>query len=1104
MSREFHKPVLTLIVWTMLLGAGRLLAAGDAPPALDLKGARILVCSGYNDLLNLPTVQRLKAAGSEVRGGNLAGLTWETVKPFNLIIAIGQSPPNAEAGQAVAKVLDRFVRAGGGLLFFRQHYYSEKADEYLAPFGASIPWELVQDPTHTYRCPSGFNLVYAYTEQVAPNHPVTEGVKALWYSAGSEILLHTSPLKVSAEWQTLVTGEKEASAIWVGGLHEEHLKKPGAFASAPPLIAAREVGAGAIVLIGINPMEMFYGQGLPAYQDIVLEKGDGLRPSGLGRLYANALRWLAAHAVKSQELGQGALQPAENSWAQAEVHDWNTDAFGNGLCTNPARGVIGAHSTFSDGKAAPEALIEKAKALGLQWLAFTERLEEFSPEKWEQLRKICKSASTPQFAALPGLDYQDNAGARFVAFGDFAWPPEKVFSADKQRIVQPQWWFNINCAPNGPYDLAHSPLRHWDLSMYDFLPVRSTLYGTRIDEDPEAFRHTQGIADDPFPMAVEMVADETQLAAAAGRMCNFITQDAPGDLTKFFMDHCYLASSRGFASDGPLVTDWRAVNGTRISGGKWWLAGTEQYRVRLSVHSRSAITEVCIYDGPRLFRRFCPRQDKVSLTLELPHDQQRNLTAEIVDADGKRAVTGSIQIRDWLNFRFMCSDRGNSITDGVFTDEAGPYLSGPTASYQRKMTPWGVMAGYSDRSFNTLPPDFDGGMRPVPCQATPNFAATGYTLAPPKTTLETRMEVPVCSRDGLLQDETLVGYFAGTTNSWSPKLAPQDIQGVRVRVRNLAITARPHDAGANLVEGALTFDRPLQINSLTVFTIWATSAPGYCDHYALSTPETCVTGLAAAEPFNAAGRMAPGSYACVFPSLWGSGGIVALDDGYQAQIWSKAPTNSLSVTLAGLPRNVQAGETISYRYVVVRGRGQELPNTADWDRFCQTMGLRGKPTYEVKDIKAGEVKSTRFLLELLPADNGFVGTVTQADLPIRLPVRVAGMNPNWTFAWFDLGRKQWFPSAVDPLIRQGYFTLDTRLGPHRLFAGHPVLASSPEVRITVCSDGQSTVRAALNNVGDQPLNLTVRLNPALGDAPPQQLALDVGEVKSAVFSMSAK
>jgi hypothetical protein len=218
-------------------------------------------------------------------------------------------------------------------------------------------------------------------------------------------------------------------------------------------------------------------------------------------------------------------------------------------------------------------------------------------------------------------------------------------------------------------------------------------------------------------------------------------------------------------------------------------------------------------------------------------------------------------------------------------------------------------------------------------------------------------------------------------------------------------------------------------------------------------------------------------------------------------VYAKAPGVHVDMSLAGLPREVKAGDEIRYRFVLMHGPAGELPNTAFWDHFAQTMGFRGKPAYAVKDVKAGSVKGTKFLLELAPADGGFAGTITGVDLPIRLPVRVADMNPNWTFAWFDLDRKEWSPSAVDPVINQGYFTFDTRRGPHRFFAGHPVLADNPDVRIAVLSDAKSEVRATLNNVGDQPVKLKVRLNPALGAANPQEIELASGEMKAVTFAL---
>jgi hypothetical protein len=186
----------------------------------------------------------------------------------------------------------------------------------------------------------------------------------------------------------------------------------------------------------------------------------------------------------------------------------------------------------------------------------------------------------------------------------------------------------------------------------------------------------------------------------------------------------------------------------------------------------------------------------------------------------------------------------------------------------------------------------------------------------------------------------------------------------------------------------------------------------------------------------------------------------------------------------------------------MHGRPDEKPTTADWERFAKTMGLRGEPAYQVKDVKAGQVKSTRFCLELSPADSGFAGTITHADLPIRLPVFVEGMNPNWTFAWFDLDRKQWQPSAVDRQAGRGYFTIETRRGQHSIFAGHPVIADNPDVRIAVLSDGKGVVDAWVNNVSDEQVKVKLRLNPALGQAEPQEIDLASGEMKKVSFAFS--
>ena len=130
-------------------------------------------------------------------------------------------PQQPKNGEGPVAVLDKFVKAGGGLLFFKKFYGSEGADKYLAPFGASIPYELIQDPSHTWTEPFGWGFPYNYTKKITAGDPVTEGVKTVWYPAQRTFMNHTWPIKVDQNWKVLVTAEPEASSMWVGGMNEE-------------------------------------------------------------------------------------------------------------------------------------------------------------------------------------------------------------------------------------------------------------------------------------------------------------------------------------------------------------------------------------------------------------------------------------------------------------------------------------------------------------------------------------------------------------------------------------------------------------------------------------------------------------------------------------------------------------------------------------------------------------------------------------------------------------------------------------------------------------------------------------------------------------------
>ena len=73
----------------------------------------------------------------------------------------------------------------------------------LKPLGAELLRELIQDPQNTFKCPTGFNLSYSYTDKITKGSPITEGVKGIWYNSELRAEFNTSAIEVSKDWQVL-------------------------------------------------------------------------------------------------------------------------------------------------------------------------------------------------------------------------------------------------------------------------------------------------------------------------------------------------------------------------------------------------------------------------------------------------------------------------------------------------------------------------------------------------------------------------------------------------------------------------------------------------------------------------------------------------------------------------------------------------------------------------------------------------------------------------------------------------------------------------------------------------------------------------------------
>lgn len=144
----------------------------------------------------------------------------------------------------------------------------------------------------------------------------------------------------------------------------------------------------------------------------------------------------------------------------------------------------------------------------------------------------------------------------------------------------------------------------------------------------------------------------------------------------------------------------------------------------------------------------------------------------------------------------------------------------------------------------------------------------------------------------------------------------------------------------------------------------------------------------------------------------------------------------------------------------------------EFTKFRDQYGIGGQPpAYSLRSTQ-GRGVSGRYLLELAAENYGWSGTIGQADLPQRLPIRVTGLNEKWTIAKVDMERNEWYP--LGGWNGAAYTTVDTKAGDQKLYIGNVVMTDEPEVRLTLLpsnADGKTYVE--VHNPTDADLTATV-------------------------------
>jgi len=237
------------------------------------------------------TVETYREMGYELDFDYYQNVDEEKLRKYPLVVGMIPifSPGTRAIDDDLGKAIENYVGDGGGFLFLPGPSYYGQVDfmHQLNPWLSGLGAELINDQPRDPRNQKVLNRVvdYRYLRASAlKKHPVTKGIEEIWlpidYHDG---FLRTHTMKISPEWDVLVRGgETCASYVF------NDMKTVGAYTSAPPFLATRNLGKGRMALFTTASRYYFFDAHHWAHGDgFVMERGGR-------RLMSNLFSYLSA------------------------------------------------------------------------------------------------------------------------------------------------------------------------------------------------------------------------------------------------------------------------------------------------------------------------------------------------------------------------------------------------------------------------------------------------------------------------------------------------------------------------------------------------------------------------------------------------------------------------------------------------------------------------------------------------------------------------------------------------------------------------------------------------------------------------------------------
>jgi len=1061
------------------------------------------------------------------------------------------TPELLKRAETVGRALARYVREGGGLFIqARAPRRADTADQaywnrVMKPFGLQMLQEGVFDKAHRFDdyvvkiqhyYDQGVNvqrqtqaMAFWHTRNIQ-RHPVTAGVKRLYLPlTGAEPVPGLVAMTYSDDWQAVVRGEKEAKSYRTGKEGQPthaNIEADGTYQSAPPVVAVRSFGKGRIVSYPISPLFTGTNYGNPLWTQVVETAGDAWagRRSDSMKLQMNAYRWLSGPAMPDAAFGTYRPGPYRRiAFPKAVAWDQpfpKVDA-GTGI-----RGIMGAHTAYTDGKGTVADYVSAAKAAGLSFIVFNDPLEKLTPETLAKLKADCTAINekTKDFYACPGIEFTDGTGNRWAFWNERIVYPEKSYK--RRQFRHTNWdgkrvhlWgrFAERCGygPSALLDYKQLPANKTHREnlwwFYHYLPLtydRDKLIADNHREWLWGLRDMRWSAVASFTR----ITDPADVALAARTCTTSFTHlhMARQALNTVASPYEMATEARQYVTQGPSVLVWEAKNAEMKHNWRY-TRGAQRVRLNFVVGSQAGIRDVKVHDADRgIVRRFAGKGGKwFGHEFELVHDRQHYLTLEVTDTLGKRAISHYIQLysrkqglfrgehnhNTWDNTGLVWHPETNKLFPMVrpFRNAENFQIQGWDKPLIRVPTPlqfaWEWVQLQSGVMYPSYMPDSGYASRRADLGKMSDVALAGHNIQ------IVSMEMTRLAEDW---------YERAERAHWALASPPRDLRDSEYFERSHTMYSPMERADFYVIEdhgrrregiekyrGSLTWhegefrfkkDTTLKTNvpiPLVMIKNPCDPARGWGSTFVVTDRQrgTRVTGLTdPTQPIRVQGRIRPGGYAAWMNSSVGYYGFLTppdedMDFGYDVRIPHKP--------FFGLGHDgmkVTAGTVLKYRFAFGAFADGKVNNEL-LEHTIKALNMRGGTGGYPIEMKIGTVADAVFFFTAKAKAGEAVFSLGPQNLMIDLPIRVRGLADNGCVAVYSTPRR-WFRFV--PVVQGAAYFQEPIDAVNRMWVGNVFLCDHEALNLTLVVDGQAEGRdpfIEVHNPTTNPITTTLRSPP---------------------------